>query len=189
MTSLAVAVPLALLFAACTTTPDEQATNPPSVAPSSPAAATPSEAATPDDGAATPSETMSATPTEAAGGDAAVVVAEAAGSAEYGSCHEQSSAGGASDGVLYFELPEEALASLRGSTVDIDVTKGDGSLVTVTGTIESDGIVFLVPLSNFGEVITIEEVRVDGDVVDTDITGTAYTVEPESDCSNHPEAG
>ena len=113
------------------------------------------------------------------------VIAEA--EAAYESCHEANSAGGASDGVLFFELSAPAIDILSGVTVEIDVETGDGSVVTVPGTLGDDGIVFLIPLSSFGEVITIVDVRVNGVSVAMGLVGTQYTVDPESSCENHPE--
>lgn len=111
----------------------------------------------------------------------------AAADETYESCHEANSAGGASDGVLFFALFPGEVDLLTGIAVEIDVEKGDGSVVTVPGTLQDDGMVFLIPLSSFGEVITIVDVRVAGRSFDPGVVGTQYTVEPESSCENHPE--
>lgn len=111
----------------------------------------------------------------------------AAAEETYESCHEANSAGGASDGVLFFALLPPDVEILTGVAVEIDVEKGDGSVVTVPGTLQDDGMVFLIPLSSFGEVITIVDVRIGGQSFDPGVVGTQYTVDPESSCENHPE--
>lgn len=123
---------------------------------------------------------------EQAGAD---VFVAAAGTSDYGSCHEHSQAGGASDGVLFVPVDEEDAEFLEGRAIEIDVEKGDGTIVTIPGTLQLDGIVFLIPLSNFGEELTVVAARVDGEEVDPELVGQSFTVDPESDCEHHPAEG
>lgn len=117
--------------------------------------------------------------------DEEIAMAIALAGLEYDSCHDYNSAGGNSDGVFAFSIPDAP----DGAAVEVDVTLQDGSQSeTLTGTVQDGRVTVLAPLNSFGEVVEVVAIRVDGEALDLSGLGsTEFTVAPESECGNHPE--